>query len=357
MINFDKLKMVSTAENIDVLNGFEVSTQNNQIVRQKFKITSPCSVELMVNKMSKELTIEFTGKILKSNYPLLINANTIRTCLEAINRLDVCVLNIEAIMNDATVVKCDVTKDVAGIDLADLKDYISTHIANYNQWTMRPVRSNDNIILEKNVVTPRNKRRLSIYDKEEEMKKATNKDFLAWAGNQVAEPFKGITRFELSLTTYAAIRSVLMIDDTRLPTVLKADANPIADLLDKVLRPDTCYTSSVTNFSEFDKIIALESHYEWNIEAVEKNARVIYGERYHKNKLEPYRRLIDEHFRNIVSSSKIYDFQTLCSFDTDDEIECFTTITVNNNYWDGSGLTISATSNSYSYDFIRPQSV
>ena len=350
------MKLVSSVDNIVVLNGFEVSTQNNQVVRQKFKITSPCLVEIVINTESNELTIEFTAKLLKSNYPLLINANTFRTCLEAINRLGVCVLNIEAIMNDAYIVKCDVTKDVAGVDSPNLKDYISTHIANHNQWTMRPVRNNDNVILEKNVVTSRNKRRLSIYNKEEEMRKATNKDFLAWAGKDVKDSFKGITRFELSLTTCAAIRSVLMIDDTRLATVLNADANPIADLLDSALRKDTCFTSTITRLSQFDKQTTL-AYYNWDIEAIEKNARIIYKERYHKNKLEPYQRLIDAHAHNALIPPDTYDFQTLCSFVSDDEVKCSTPITVSDNYWEGGGLTVSDKSNPDNYDFIEPKSV
>lgn len=326
------MKLVSSVDNIVVLNGFEVSTQNNQVVRQRFKIASPCLVEMVINTISNELTIEFTAKLLKRNYPLLISANTIRTCLEAINRIGVCALNIEAIMNDAYVVKCDVTKDVAGIELSNLKDYISTHIANHNQWTMRPVRNNDNVILEKNVVTSRNKRRLSIYNKEEEMRKATNKDFLAWAGEELKDSFKGITRFELSLTTCAAIRSVLMIEDTCLETVLNADANPIADLLDSALRKDTCFTSTITTLSQFDKQTTL-AFYNWDIEAIEKNARIIYKDRYHRNKLEPYQRLIDAHAHSALFPPDSYDFQALCTFDTDDA-EYSTTITVSKDYWE-----------------------
>lgn len=336
MLKFDKLKLVTSADNIDVLNGFIVMTKNNQVVRKKFKITSPCFVEIVINTISNELTIEFTGKLLKDKYPLLINANTIRTCLEAINQLGACFLNIDAIMNDATVVKCDVTKDVAGIELSNLKDHISTHISNHNQWIMKPVRSNDNIILDKNVDTHRYRRRLSIYDKEDEMSKATNKDYLAWVGNEVKNSFKGITRFELSLTTCAAIRSVLKVTDTRLATVLNAEANPIADLLDSALRKDTCFTSTITTLSQFDKQTTL-AYYKWDIEAIEKNARIIYKERYHKNKLEPYQRLIDAHAHNALFPPDIYDFQTLCSFDTD-EVECSTPITVSNNYWECSGL-------------------
>lgn len=355
MIKFDKMKLVSSADNIEVLKGFVVTVQNDQIIRQKYKITSPCLIEMVINTMSNELTIEFTGKLLKRHYPLLINANTIRTCLAAINRLGVCVLNIDAIMNDAYVVKCDVTKDVVDLDLAELKDYISTHIANYNQWTMRPVRNSDNVILEKNVVTPRNKRRLSIYNKEEEMRKATNKDYISWAGNEVQDSFRGITRLELSLTTCAAIRSVLMIEDTSLETVLNADANPIADLLDSALRKDTCFTSTITTLSQFDKQTTL-AYYNWDIEAIEKNARIIYKDRYHRNKLEPYQRLIDAHAHSALFPPDSYDFQALCTFDTDDA-EYSTTITVSKDYWESSGLTVSDTSNSDNFDFITPKSV
>ena len=205
------------------------------------------------------------------------------------------------------------------------------------------------------MVTPRNKRRLSIYNKEEEMRKATNKDYISWAGNEVQDSFRGITRLELSLTTCAAIRSVLMIEDTSLETVLNADANPIADLLDSALRKDTCFTSTITTLSQFDKQTTL-AYYNWDIEAIEKNARIIYKDRYHRNKLEPYQRLIDAHAHSALFPPDSYDFQALCTFDTDDA-EYSTTITVSKDYWESSGLTVSDTSNSDNFDFITPKSV
>lgn len=329
MITFDKLKLVSSADNINIMHGFVVSTKNNQIIQQKYRITTPCFVEIIVG--NDEMSIEFTAKILKNNYPLLINTYTIKTCLEAINQLGVCDLNIDAIMKNSYVVKCDITKDVAGLNLRNVKEHISTHISNHNQWIMRPMKNNDNIILEKNVVTRRNKSRLSIYNKEAEMRKASNKDFLAWAGEDIKNSYTGITRFELSLTTCAAIRSELQIANTELGTVINADANPIVNLLDSALREDTNYMCTITKLSDFDKQTTL-AYYNWDIGVIEKNARMIYKERYHKNKLAPYQRLIDAHTKNAMSPPYTYDFHKLCSF-YNNEVEYFVEINISNGYW------------------------
>lgn len=355
MITFDKLKLITSPNNISNMKRFGTNyDEQGQLKEHYYHISSPCVLDLRVKRIANELVIEFTGKLLKDQYPLLINVNTIRTCFEAIKRIGVCDLDIDAIMNDAYVVKCDVTKDVDGIDAVELNNYIKTHIDNYDRWKVKKILNNGNLILEKNVTTDKCKRRLSIYNKEEEMEKSENKDFLSWAGIGVKDSFKGKTRLELSLNTIAAIRKDLNINDTRLETVLNADANPIADLLDEVLRPDTCYTSNVTNFAEFDRLYTLEHHYKWDVEAIENKGREIYGKNYHKNRLEHYRRLIDEHFRNNVSSSNPYDFQTLCSFDTDDEIDSFTVISVSDDYWHGSNVTAFDSSYSDNYDFIIP---
>ena len=300
MTTFDRIKVVFPARHIGIIKGFQTITEDDRIKNKSFLQKYPCYVSISVNYDTDKARIEFTSKVLKKRYDEKINYNNIAYCLEAIKSMGVCKLDVDSILEDAEVEKCDVTKDVAGIDLPDLKTHIGTHIANYNQWTLKPIKNNDNVILEKNVVTSRNKRRLSIYDKEDEMSKATNKDYLAWAGNEVKNSFKGITRFELSLTTCAAIRSVLKVTDTRLETVLNAEANPIADLLDSALRKDTCFTSTITTLSQFDKQTTL-AYYNWDIEAIEKNARIIYKERYHKNKLEPYQRLIDAHAHNALS--------------------------------------------------------
>ncbi|MCQ2263251.1 MAG: hypothetical protein MJZ70_03105 [Bacteroidales bacterium] len=308
-------------------------------------------VEIVISPIKDEVTIEFTAKLLKDNYPSLISVHTIRHCLRAINQIGVCSLDIDAIMENAYVVKCDITKDVVGIDLPNLKDYIASHICNYNQWTMRPMRNNDNIVLEKNVVTKRNKRRLSVYAKEAEMNKSTNKDFVEWAGNDVKYAFTGVTRFELAVTTCAAIRSVLRIENTNLTTVLNSTAEPIYTILDEALRPDTNYTSTITKLSDFDKVTTM-TYYGWDLELIEKNARIIYKEKYHKNKLLPYQRLLDEHNRNAIVPTPAYDFTTLCSFKTSTTTYAPATPQITQDYWRAHTLPFFDGDGKTDYDFI-----
>lgn len=66
----------------------------------------------MINYQHNELILEFTGKILLDKYPSLINRDNIKDCLSEINKLDICSLDTDAIIQDSEVVKCDVTKDV-----------------------------------------------------------------------------------------------------------------------------------------------------------------------------------------------------------------------------------------------------
>lgn len=340
MITFDKIKIITSASNVEVLSpnndenekGLDVMTKNGQVVSMKYKITTPFLVDLVIRPIEKEVSIEFTSKILKDQYPMLISSKTISACFEAINRLNVFVLDIDSILKDAYVVKCDITKDAEGIDLSKLKDYINTHIANYNQWTLKPIKNNNNIIIEKNVVTKRNKRRLTIYDKYEEMGKSTNKEFLAWAGNGVRDNFKGVARFELSIATCEAIRKVLHITDTNLSSVLTSAAEPICDLLDDALRPDTNYTTTITKLTDFDKYTTM-TYYNWDMEAIEKNARYIYKERYNKNKLLPYQRLLDAHNRNAIFPIPTYDFHVICSFHTPTTTYAAPTPHIPQDYW------------------------
>lgn len=310
MLTFDKIKIVTSASNITVLRDFDFTIRNGVTVAQTFKKTVPCSIMISVYLEKNEAAIEFTGKILKDHYDELINQKNIGLCLEVINALGVCSLNVPAILKDSYVVKCDVTKDVEGVDWSDLKKYLLTHVSNNSKWAVDTYQ-HDNIELRKLVRTPRHKRRLIIYDKWAELNKATNRDYLIWAGDEVLEKMKGKTRFELSLTTCYAIRETLRLEDTSLMSVMRSEANPIVDLLSVAIRQDTCDMLQVKKSSDYDKTNTLIVN-NWDMKPIEMQYRVMYGKRYHKSKLYPYFRLIEEHnLRDTIS----YDFSTICCFD------------------------------------------
>lgn len=336
MLTFDKIKIVTSASNITVLRDFDFTIRNGVTVAQTFKKTVPCSIMISIYLEKDEAAIEFTGKILKDHYPELINQNNIGFCLEAINALGVCMLNVPAILTDACVVKCDVTKDVEDVDLTDLKKYLLTHVSNNNKWAIDTYQ-NDNLELRKLVRTPRHKRRLIIYDKWAELNKATNRDFLLWAGNGVLEKMKGKTRFELSLTTCHAIRETLRIENTSLMSVMRSEANPIVDLLSAAIRQDTCdMLLHMKKSSDYDKTNTLILN-NWDMKPIEMQYRTMYGKSYHRSKLYPYFRLIEEHKLKDATS---YDFSSICNFNDDYTMTSSEFPHIYQNYWrvDVSGL-------------------
>ncbi len=90
--------------------------------------------------------------------------------MQTFDRLKI-VTAIDAIDVVNEVVSCDVAKDVQCSDVRKVQSYIRSHISNYNKYVCRALK-NGNVVLEKNVTTRKNKKRMTIYDKEQEMKKS-----------------------------------------------------------------------------------------------------------------------------------------------------------------------------------------
>jgi hypothetical protein len=96
---------------------------------------------------------------------------------------------------------------------------------------------NGNLVVEKNVVSRKTKKRMTIYDKEKEMHRAENEAFVEANGLEGA--FDGMCRFEINLDSKEQIRQTLHVHNTKLMTVLSAEANPIADFLNNVVQPES----------------------------------------------------------------------------------------------------------------------
>lgn len=234
MLKFDKLKIVSDLKNIKIYdeNRFDKIIKNNIVTELIFNIIQPYSLCIKLDYIADELVIEFSGKILKNDYPKLISTDTINTCFKNINAMEFCWIDCENIM-DAKVVKCDVTKDIIYSDISSMTTYIRNNLSNYQKYNCRLLR-NGNFVIEKNVTTRQAKKRLTIYDKIKEMSKVENLRYMAECGI-AKNSFDEVCRFELNLNSIVQIKSSLEITDTRLRTVLHATTNPIQAFLDDVL--------------------------------------------------------------------------------------------------------------------------
>lgn len=177
MLTFDKLKLVADITAVvDFDENQFVKTEKNGSFTYKFYQETPFLLSIKIDYPEKEVVIEFTGKVLGADYPKLISMDTIRQCFQIINSIGFIMLDIEVMM-DADVVKCDVSRDIRTDDTPRLTNYVRLHIGNYQKTICRKLRNN-NLVVEKNVVTKKMKKRMTIYDKGKEMQKAENRHFV-----------------------------------------------------------------------------------------------------------------------------------------------------------------------------------
>lgn len=94
------------------------------------------------------------------------------------------------------------------------------------------------IVLENSADTPRHRKRLTIYNKEQELKLVGNKDFLNLLSNQNAllNYFKSKIRFEFNINTKTQIRTFLKISTNSLNDVLTSTTNPLATIINEAIK-------------------------------------------------------------------------------------------------------------------------
>ena len=305
MIRFDKLKIVSRIENVSNINESEFhSIVKDDIIHElKYSIQSPSSLYIEIDYLENELVLEFTAKILKDEYPNLIHHDNIRTCLSNINDLGLCLLDIDAILADAKVVKADVCQDVTCLNNKELTKSIQANVSNFKRYQVKEI--NNNLIIEKNVSTRGNKCRLTIYNKELELQKACNRPFLQQVEdkNKLLSSFKDKLRFEMNLNSKEQLRKSLNITDTSISSVLNSDSTPIWDFLDKVIQ-DSEVGISCTSLTELKNQLVLEycSH---DLSKVEALLRNYYSPNTHISQvMKPYRELTKRFAENLTPSVK-----------------------------------------------------
>ena len=291
MITFDKLKIVADIQAVTVLDEsrFEFIEKDGIVSSLKYYQEHPFLLKIKVDYECGEVVIEFCGKILGKDYPKLISKDTILQCFRAIDALGFCKIDVDAMM-DADVVKCDVTKDIPVEDVPQVTDYIRSHIKNYQRFICRKMK-NGNTVVEKNVVNREYKKRMTIYDKGKEMCRSANRPFVEKYG--LEDAFSGMCRFELNLDSKEQIRKSLRIADTKLMSVLSADADPITDFLDEVVEPQNAVT--MTDKKSYVTMLILKDC-DYDLEKVEAKMRSFY-----KSKgtsiskvMEPYKAMMEQ---------------------------------------------------------------
>ena len=292
MITFDKLKLVANIDAIEVIDEdrFQMQVEGGQQVSLRFYQEVPFLLMIKVDYKRREVVIEFCGKVLGKDYPKLISADTIKTCFDNINTLGFCRIDIDAMM-DADVVKADVTKDVYGIDPARLTAYFGSHISNYKMYMARKYKTG-NMVIEKNVVSRKTTKRMTIYNKEREMNMAQNKNFVE--DNELEHIFDNTSRFELNLNSKQQVRDALRVSDNRLRNVLASTASPIREFVEKVIEPTSNPVTLKDKKAYVTELVLKDCDYD--LEKVEAKMRELYPTRgtNFKKVMEPYRSMMNQ---------------------------------------------------------------
>ncbi|MBX9051384.1 hypothetical protein HCH04_24085 [Bacteroides thetaiotaomicron] len=274
MIQFDKLKIVTNIRYISNINKelFIENKKGNEILYYKYKQKTPYNLIIIVNYFQNELVIEFTSKILKDKFIELINKDNIKECISNINQLNICQLDVDDIINNSEVVKCDITKDIIYDNINEITEYININRSNYQKWNCKNL--NNGLILENIAATPRNKKRITIYNKEKEIKKSENIPYLNILSdkNKVFEHFKNKIRFELNINTKIQIRKLLSISNNNLLDVLSSNENPIITIFDEAITSKVNHNKQSTNLREYERELLIKEC-EYDLSKVELTIR------------------------------------------------------------------------------------
>lgn len=292
MIKYDKLKLVADIEAVKITDEsrFEIIKKKGLITSRKYYQETPFLLRIKMDYKRGESVIEFSGKILGRDYPKLISSDTIKQCFENINTLGFCWVDTSMMM-DADVVKCDVTRDKTLSDFKQATEYIRSHICSYQKFICRKLQ-NGNVTIEKNVVSSKLKKRLTIYDKEQEMMRSENRSFCTKYG--LEGTFQGLARFELNLSCKEQIRMSLHITDTKLTTVLDADYDPINGFLKEVVEEPTSNVRITDKKSYLTMLVLKDCDYD--LEKVEAKMRGFCPSRGTsiKKVMEPYKAMMEQ---------------------------------------------------------------
>ena len=310
MITFDRLKLICSLDVVENINerDFQAIVMDGDITSYKYQQDTPFYLLIRKDFIHNESVIEFTGKILLDRYPELINRDNIRYCIEQINRLGICEIDTERLLQTAKVAKCDVTKDVTSTEIKEIISQTKQNLTNYDKWEVE--KYPNGICLRNKVTTDRYKKRVCIYDKGKELKQQTNSSFLLslHQSQRLLDYFQDKVRFELNIGTMVQVKRLLKIDDNSLIDVLNSAANPLLSVIDEALKTHTD-SRQHTDFKDYvNSLILTDNHndlaeLEAKIRALTPKGTVI------KRKMQPYR----DYFNRQTTTSNQIDIRRLVS--------------------------------------------
>ena len=218
--------------------------ENGRYFNSKYSPDIPYNVYIATNNQHQTLEIEFSSKILKERYPEIISRDTIRQCLENLNSLGICTIDVEGVLHHGWVIGADITKDVELMLTDEVLNALNQNVGNYKRFNWEHY-SHKGITFTKDVMY--GKEQLRVYNKYKELLKQSYKfvDTLT-NRNQIMDYFYGKTRFEITLKSEDQIKERLGVGTgiyeffSALDTPIRDQFDIIFDVTAKVLDTSQC---------------------------------------------------------------------------------------------------------------------
>ena len=240
----------------------------------------PYNLFIATSNVKQTLTIEFSSKILREDYPKLISRETIGDCLERINQLGICTLDTRGVLDTGCITSMDVTADVDFVLTSQVLDVLNERVGNYRRYRWEHY-ENGGISFTRDVKEKRCRESLIFYNKEKELQRGDNQPFLSSLSDKdsVLDYFKGKTRVEFSLDTPSKIRQYAEVEDTYIMDVLNTKANPLLKVFDGIFGNVEASTNSRPQDYDTLTMDLLLSKYNNDLKQIEQALRSVFHSR------------------------------------------------------------------------------
>lgn len=210
----------------------------------KYYPAIPHNLYISIDEKHQTLEIEFSSKILRERYPELISRDTIRQCLENLNSLGVCTIDVDGILQHGWVIRADVTKDVLLLLTDDVLNALNQNVGNYRRFKWEHY-DGKGITFTKDVVY--GTEQIKVYNKYKELLTRSRKfvDTLP-NRNEIMDYFYGKARFEITIKGEDEIRERLGVGNgikeffNALDTPIRNQFDRVFDVSAKVLDTSQC---------------------------------------------------------------------------------------------------------------------
>lgn len=315
---FDRLFLSIPSEFVSIndIGKFTVTvTGDGEPLRYKYEQTHPFYYKILIDDKANVTKVEFSGKALMEEYPALIDATNITTCIDNINACHVCNINWTEAYPAVKVMQCDVTSDVHS-DFRIPELYSGMIKRTSRDWQIESYTST-RFAIENTAVTRRYRSRMVIYDKEAEIQRSCNAPFLDAVTNSQEQLayFQKKIRFELNLNSMNRIRKYLKVDDTTLSSVLSSQEDPIGTFLAEAtvardpLQNAIAYSTSLRMLEH----ILLATLCGFDMERIEGIVRDLYSQSSARKALKPYQdivRTVRHNIPDIDTNMTLSDIRT-----------------------------------------------